>query len=178
MEHPDIDPLIAGLVAGDSRAYAALYDRFATRLYRTALGIVRRREDAEDVVQEVFMSVLQSRSGLANVADLTAYLFTALRRAAARSAARRTREQTLSQDAASDLPADTGQLESSNPRSERLQRALRALPEEQREVISLKIDGELTFAQIAQVVGISMNTAASRYRYALEKLRATLEACE
>ena len=51
-----------------------------------------------------------------------------------------------------------------------------ALPPEQREVVLLKIDGELTFVQIGQVLGVSMNTAASRYRYALEKLRTTLEA--
>ncbi|OPX21729.1 MAG: hypothetical protein B1H04_06155 [Planctomycetales bacterium 4484_123] len=41
--------------------------------------------------------------------------------------------------------------------------------------ISLKIDGQLTFAQIGEVLGISPNTAASRYRYALEKLRRLLE---
>jgi RNA polymerase sigma-70 factor (ECF subfamily) len=48
------------------------------------------------------------------------------------------------------------------------------LPAQQREVIALKIDGELTFAEIGQVMGTNANTAASRYRYALEKLRATL----
>ncbi len=41
MDRPDADPLIAGLIAGDKRAYAALYDRFGVRLYRTAYGIVR-----------------------------------------------------------------------------------------------------------------------------------------
>jgi hypothetical protein len=49
-----------------------------------------------------------------------------------------------------------------------------ALPAAQREVIALKIDGGLTFAEIAAVIGTSANTAASRYRYALEKLRAAL----
>ena len=43
-------------------------------------------------------------------------------------------------------------------------------------MVALKIDGELTFAQIAQVIGVSINTAASRYRYALQKLRTSLEA--
>jgi RNA polymerase sigma-70 factor (ECF subfamily) len=52
---------------------------------------------------------------------------------------------------------------------------MQSLPAEQREVISLKIDGDLTFAQIAAVFDISPNTAASRYRYALEKLRRMLE---
>ena len=83
MDRPDAEPSTDGLVAGDERAYAALYDRFGARLYRTALGIVRSRQDAEDAVQEVFLGVLKSRQKLRDVQDLTAYLFTALRRAAA-----------------------------------------------------------------------------------------------
>lgn len=176
MERPDIDPLIAGLIAGDERAYAALYDRFGLRLYRTALGIVRRHEEAEDMVQEVFLGVLKSRQRLRAVRDLTAYLFTALRRAAGRAAARRARGPLLSQEAVDAAPATASPPDESGPCGERLQRALLSLPAEQREVILLKIDGELTFAEIGQVLGVSANTAASRYRYALEKLRTTLEA--
>ena len=56
----------------------------------------------------------------------------------------------------------------------RLQQAIRSLPDKQREVITLKIDGELTFAQIAQVMGVSISTAASRYHYALKKLKTSL----
>ncbi|MBM4049994.1 MAG: sigma-70 family RNA polymerase sigma factor, partial [Planctomycetes bacterium] len=51
------------------------------------------------------------------------------------------------------------------------QDALMALPEEQREVVLLKVYGRLTFAEIADVIHASPNTAASRYRYAVEKLR-------
>ena len=53
-------------------------------------------------------------------------------------------------------------------------RRLAGLPEAQREVVALKIDGGLTFAQIAKVTNVSLNTAAGRYRYALDKLRAAL----
>jgi len=176
MEHPGIDPLTAGLAEGDERAYAELYDQFGGRLYRTALGMLGLREDAEDIVQEVFMGILQSRHRLLEVRDLTAYLFTALRRAAGRCARRRAQSNALPEAAARALSAAAVQQDRSSPSSERLDRALLSLPAEQREVISLKIDGELTFAQIAQVIGVNMNTAASRYRYALEKLRAALEA--
>jgi RNA polymerase sigma-70 factor (ECF subfamily) len=51
-----------------------------------------------------------------------------------------------------------------------LQSALRVLPEEQREVIVLRVWGQMTFEEVAGVVGVSPNTAASRYRYGLEKL--------
>jgi RNA polymerase sigma-70 factor (ECF subfamily) len=57
---------------------------------------------------------------------------------------------------------------------QRLQQAIQLLPDEQREVVTLKIDGELTFAQIAQVVGVGISTASSRYHYALQKLRNSL----
>lgn len=53
--------------------------------------------------------------------------------------------------------------------------ALATLPEEQREVLVLKIWGELTFAQIAVTLAISSDTAASRYRYALQRLQAALK---
>jgi RNA polymerase sigma-70 factor (ECF subfamily) len=52
-----------------------------------------------------------------------------------------------------------------------LRRALQALPEDQRQVVVLHVWGELTLSQVAEVIGISANTAASRYRYALTKLR-------
>ncbi len=84
------DPLLRGLAAGDERAFAALYDQYGTRLYRTAYGILGRREDTEDAVQEVFTALVRSRKTLAGVNDLTAYLFSALRRAAAHCAERET----------------------------------------------------------------------------------------
>lgn len=71
-------------------------------------------------------------------------------------------------------------LADSPPRlpDDELAAAVAALPAEQREVIALKIDGGLTFAEIAAVMHTSLNTAASRYRYALEKLRASLATTE
>lgn len=170
-----IDPLTIGLAAGDERAYAELYDLFGGRLQRTAMGMLGSRQDAEDAVQEVFMAMLRSRHKLLDVRDLTAYLFTALRRAAGRTAARRAKEHALLEDPAGTAPAADDLQGPGQPCHERLERALAALPAEQREVIALKIDGELTFAEIGAVLGVSMNTAASRYRYALEKLRTALE---
>ena len=172
MEAPGSDPLAVGLAAGDPRAFAELYGRFGRRLYRAALGMLERREDAEDAVQEVFRAILQSPEPLADVQDLTAYLFTSLRHAAARIAARRPRESTLSATVIdSQADPDSQRKDRAGPLDERLERALAVLPAEQREVIALKIDGGLTFAEIARVLEVSSNTAASRYRYALEKLR-------
>jgi RNA polymerase sigma-70 factor, ECF subfamily len=167
------DSLLNGLAAGDERAFSALYDQFGERLFRAAYGILGRREDAQDAVQEVFTALVQARKSLAGVNDMAAYLFSALRRAAARRAGRRKREPALL-DSVSDVAAKAEPSGTDHPRAERLEKALQCLPHEQREVILLKTDGGLTFAQIAEVLGISPNTAASRYRYALEKLREVL----
>jgi RNA polymerase sigma-70 factor (ECF subfamily) len=59
-----------------------------------------------------------------------------------------------------------------------IDRALRLLPEEQREVLVLKIWGELTFQQIADTLGSPLNTVAARYRYGLEKLRERMNSYE
>jgi RNA polymerase sigma factor (sigma-70 family) len=171
---PDSDPLLLALAAGDERAFAALYDRFATRMYRTALRLLGRREDAEDVVQDVFLAAVRSRKKLSGVRDLTAYMFAALHRAAGRCAQRRARAVPLSPATAPSVVGRVEPFASDDPDWQRLQQAIQSLPDEQREVLTLKIDGELTFAQIAQVVGVSISTAASRYQYALQKLRTSL----
>ncbi len=147
---------------------------FAARMYRTALRMLGRREDAEDVVQDVFMAVVRSRESLGDVRDLTAYMFTALHRAASRCALRRARAIQVSPTAADEAIAPVEYVATDNTEWHRLQQAIGLLPDKQREVITLKIDGELTFAQIAQIMGVSVSTAASRYHYALEKLKASL----
>lgn len=172
MREPGVEPLLLSLAAGDGRAFAVLYDRYAVRMYRTALRILGNREDAEDVVQEVFLATVRSRQRLTDVRDLTAYLFAALHRAAARCSKRRPR--LLCSMAIEEAVAPVAREASDCQHSDRLQQAIRALPDTQREILTLKIDGELTFAQIAQVVGISISTASSRYQYALKKLRSSL----
>ena len=174
MDGPGTDPLLLGLAAGDERAFAALYDRFAGRMYRVALRTLGCREDAEDVVQEVFLAAVRSHERLGDVRDLSAYLFAALHRAAGRCAMRRARARQVSPMATDEAMAPVERVAADSPDWRRLQQAIRSLPDEQREVITLKIDGELTFAQIAQVTGVSLSTAASRYHYALQKLKTSL----
>jgi RNA polymerase sigma-70 factor (ECF subfamily) len=158
------DPLLAGLAEGRDDAFAALYDRYAPSLFRVAWTLLRSRQDAEDAVQDVFLGLVRSRVALGRVENLRAYLFGALRHAVTRLVARKPTGPPRS------LP--DGEKGSLDPElSDWLERALAALPREQREVVTLKIDGGLTFEEVAAVVGVSPATAASRYRYALDKLR-------
>jgi RNA polymerase sigma-70 factor (ECF subfamily) len=170
--------LADSLAAGDPAAFAALYDRLAVRLFNTARTLTSAA-DAEDIVHDLFVELARARQRLAGVIDLEAYVFTMLRHAVSR----RRRRFTIDRKALGRIAADrlraSGAGESP-PRlpDDDLAAALAALPAEQREVIALKIDGGLTFAEIAAVMHTSLNTAASRYRYALEKLRASLATTE
>ena len=176
MAAPAGDPLLEGLAAGREEAYAALYDQFGAALFRVAHALLGSSQDAEDSIQEVFVGLVRARQSLKKVESLRAYLFSSLRRAAARLATQRKTRLGLPLDQIGDVAAP-GERAGASDQDVRLEKALERLPAEQRELIVLKIDGELTFAEIGAVLGIPLNTAASRYRYALEKLRAMLEVC-
>lgn len=163
------------LATGDQEAFAALYDRLALRLLRTAATLTGSVPEAEDVVHDLFVELARGRARLAEVTDLEAYVFTMLRHAVSR----RRRRAAVGRRAVETLSAaarESGRLavEPAAIADDGLARAVAALPRPQREVLALKFDGGLTFAEIAVVVGASINTVASRYRYALEKLRAVL----
>ena len=166
--------LLAALAAGKAEAYAALYDRMAERLLRVAMAILQDRAEAEDAVQDVFMNLVRHRERFGRVVDLEAYVFAVLRHAAGdRLEKRRVEMGRLRRLPMAVATADVATVGMGE--AEDLRAALGALPAEQREIVALKIDAGLTFAQIGEIVRISPNTAASRYRYALEKLRSLLE---
>ena len=167
--------LAESLAAGDPEAFAALYDRLAARLRGAARTMTGTSSDAEDVVQDLFVELARGRARLAAVADLEAYVFTMLRNAVRR----RGRRAALDRRAVLAIAAGRRESEAVAATAaefpdDALAAAVAALPDKQREVVALKIDAGLTFAEIAAVIGTSLNTAASRYRYALEKLRTVL----
>jgi RNA polymerase sigma-70 factor, ECF subfamily len=172
MAGPTDDPLLQGLTEGREEAFAALYDRFGPTLFRVACLLLGSCADAEDAVQDVFVGLVRARRKLTGVGNLRAYLFAALRRAAGRVAGARKATPVAPYDFAQ--VAAPGSQGPGTEQAAALERALRGLPPEQRELVALKVDAGLTFAEIGTLLGISPNTAASRYRYALEKLRAAL----
>ena len=130
------------------------------------------RSDAEDAVQDGFVRFWRSRG---RTLDPIAYLFACVRSAAmdlSRGERRRDRYEGEAQPAP-EAEDWTDELERSELRS-CVATALQTLPAEQREVLVMKIWGELTFAQVAAALQIKPDTAASRYRYALAKLETSL----
>ena len=133
------------------------------------------RAEAEDIVQDAFVRFWRRQHSIENRALLYATVrSTALDRL--RSDQRRARrEAAVALDGASHLEPQFTELDESQ---QLLAAAVERLPDEQREVVILKIWNELTFAEIANILEISQNTAASRYRYALGALKKTLASHE
>ncbi len=165
--------LSEALAAGDPEAFAAVYDRFAARLFAVATTMTGSATEAEDIVHDLFVDLATHRQRFARVTDLDAYLFTVLRHAVSRQWRRRSIHRKAVERMQRDHSRKATYTDQSPP-DEALAAALAALPASQREVLSLKIDGGLTFAEIAGVTNTRPNTAASRYRYALAQLRRLL----
>lgn len=117
--------------------------------------------EAEDVLHQVFLQLLRDGTEISS----PGYLFRAVRNRVLNHLRGRSREVALDVETQW-LESPSGSLETALA----LQSALATLPEEQREVIVLRVWGQLTFEEVAAVVGVSPNTAASRYRYGLAKL--------
>jgi len=158
------------VAAGEGDAVAEVYDLYAASLYRTLCALLGSTSDAEDALQEVFAKLAGGR--LKQARDLRAYLFVAARNEAFSILRRRKREQAwpLEEDNSRE-PIELPTPEWNQPLGSDLLALLQQLPIEQREVIALKVAENLTFAEIAALLKISPNTAASRYRYGIERLR-------
>ena len=149
-----------------------LYREHGSALVLFATAIAGERSGAQDAVHQVFLKLIEGGS-LRQVLDAKAYLFACVRNAVLNDAKVRQRNVELDSESAwFNLPNRDSATELD------LQPALCALPSDQRQVTVLHIWGELTFSQVADVLGISSNTAASRYRYALAKLREAMCAKE
>jgi RNA polymerase sigma-70 factor (ECF subfamily) len=146
-----------------------LYDAHGAALFRYALMILADRSEAEDVVQQVFVSALRVARDIASPLE---YLRRATRNECYSALRRRRRERDR---AAEDdlLEAQPGVSVDEGERMA-LSRALAALAPEQREAVHLKVFEGLTFPEMAALLDIPANTAASRYRYALVHLRKAL----
>lgn len=153
------------------------FEAYGARLVLYARQWTRCPADAEDLVQDAFVRFWSSKARIQAQPEVA--LFGSIRRAGldhlrktSRRVAREQRSQIGEEIQVSAFHADLEGRE----RCSEIQKALETLSRDQREVVVLKIWGELTFEQVAATLEIPANTAASRYRYALSALRENLKA--
>lgn len=145
-----------------------LYRQHGAALLLFASAISGDRSRAQDALHQVFLKAIEN-AGLGQARNKKAYLFACVRNAVLNDAKLQNRNMPLDADSAWFSPPDRDYAGERNLRT-----ALSALPNDQREVIVLHVWGELTFSEIGDLLGVSPNTAASRYRYALARLRGSM----
>jgi RNA polymerase sigma-70 factor (ECF subfamily) len=153
-----------------------LYDEHAGPLYAFLLNLTRDEADTRDLLQDVFVKLARDENLLDGVRDERAFLIRLAHNAAIDLIRRRgTRDKTRDRFVAEIISpfAPTSDPDEQTFRAA-LAGALTELPAEQRAVVHLKLWEGLTFEQIADALDIPLNTAASRYRYGLDKLRERL----
>jgi RNA polymerase sigma-70 factor, ECF subfamily len=187
VDGPEDSELMRSYAAGDVRAFEQLYARHRSALYNYLLRHTRDREAASDLFQEVWSRVVTSRDRYEARAKFRTFLFHIAHNCfidhCRRTAARIDRTRAFADADAPAMEAVAPHAEMPDARAEQAQtlaryrEALAALPAEQRDAFLLYEETGLSLADIAAISGVGVETAKSRLRYALAKLRRSLAAC-
>jgi RNA polymerase sigma-70 factor (ECF subfamily) len=185
--------LMARYQRGDRTAFTMLVRRHQTPLYNFALRQLRIQSAAEDVVQEVFVRVVQNAADFKHEARFTTWLYTitrnlcidqirkrALRKHASLDESKQGEEgdgPTLGEQTA-DHRASVEREATGTELKVRIAKAVDLLPDDQREVFLMREIANLPFKEIAEITGVPENTVKSRMRYALERLQEALSEYE
>ena len=157
-----------------ARQISELYDAHAAGLFHYIVGMLKSEAEAKDLLQELFLKL--QHQGLPVVESEWAWL-TRLAHNITLDWLRRNHTRRSAEERSALEPQPLFQRAADPDTAEfalRVQAALDELPPEQRSVAHLKLWQGLTFEEIAAAQGIPLNTAASRYRYAIDKLRTLL----
>ncbi|HEX7218720.1 MAG TPA: RNA polymerase sigma factor [Burkholderiales bacterium] len=176
MEAPGDEQLMLAYGQGDAGAFETLYRRHRGPLYRFVLRAIKQRSAAEELFQEVWIRVIESRSRYAPQARFTTWLYTI----AHNLLVDHWRKKGLSLVS---LDAEDVPLDSANPARQveareslaRLLDILEKLPAAQREAFLMHQEAGLSVAEIAAATGSNEEAAKSRLRYAMAKLKAALD---
>lgn len=165
-------------VEGDEHAFEALYHRHKDAVYRFLYYRCGSQLHAEELLQDVWLRLHKNREGYYPGAKFTTYLYT-IARTRLIDYYRTARPQTDDFDEVAHQKQPSGdelpeQIAEYREGSERLRVAIAALPEDQREVVLMRLDADMSSEEIAAVQGISPNTVKSRMRYAIAKLKQAL----
>jgi RNA polymerase sigma factor (sigma-70 family) len=158
---------------GSTEALGRIYEKHKTDLLVLAMALLNDKGAAEDVMHDVFLSFVMNIEKFSLTGSLKGYLLTCLANHA-RNMNKAKHQQGVELDPAE--PDSSGSDDPSltiisNEQLQQLSSVMTQLPYEQREVIMLHFQAGMTFGTIGRSLGISANTAKSRYRYGMDKLR-------
>lgn len=178
--HLSDEALVALVARGDEPALAELYDRVGRVAFGLAFRVLRDERHAEDAVQEAFLTVWRTAASFrAERAKASTWILTLVHRRAVDLVRReeRRRAEPLSDEPTLDVATETGTEEAAWLRfeRERVQAALRQLPDVQREAIELAYYGGFSQSELAERLGVPLGTIKSRMFAGLARLRELLD---
>lgn len=163
---------------GDAAAFDTLYRRHNDALYRYLLRLCRHKDTAEDVFQDVWGKIIKARASYRPTAKFTTFMYRVAHNCFI-DHIRRNKRHAGGMEFEPDLHSHPGEqpdvLAERSLARERLEGALLDLPDEQRDAFLLHEEAGLSVDQIASVTGSNRETAKSRLRYAVGKLRVAIE---
>jgi RNA polymerase sigma-70 factor (ECF subfamily) len=162
---------------GDKDALRRIYEKYKDDLLKLAVALLNDAALSEDVLNDAFVSFTQSAGTLRLRGNLKSFLATCVANHARNAYRQRKRKKMAGLDELSEAEANTsepGQAVIFGEECRLLQNAMGQLAYEQREAVILHCCNSLRFRQIAKLQNVSVNTAKSRYRYGLSKLRTIL----
>ena len=172
-QHSD-EALMKAYAGGDMKAFEVLYGRHRGPLYRYILRQVGEPATANDLYQQSWEKVIRSRHRFRESSPFQAWMYRIARNNVIDHFRRqKPLDKRLPDEVEAPGPGPEERTDDVH-RQQDLERALQELPDEQKEVLLLKLESGLNLKTIADVVGINQETAKSRLRYAVSKLRACL----
>ncbi len=162
---------------GNRDALCRIYEKYKNDMLKLAIALLNDINTAEDVVEEVFTAFAQSAATIRIHGSLKSYLTICVANRIRNTKRDRKRHEATDIDESQGLVCQNRRPEQwaiLNEEMEILSKALAQIPYEQREVLTLYMQGDMTFRHIAKIQNASINTVQGRYRYGMDKLRSLL----
>ncbi|AKC69531.1 sigma-70 family RNA polymerase sigma factor [Pandoraea oxalativorans] len=174
----ELSAMLSAVANEDREAFAALYRKTSARIFGVILRMVPDRAEAEDLLQDVYVSVWRRASAFDATRGTAMTWLITLARNRVIDRLRQSREASLDEDHALNIPADTpsplGMAEASEARR-RLEQCLQLLPPQQRNAVCEAFFSGLAYSELAERLAVPLGTVKSWIRRSLMQLKGCLE---
>jgi len=172
--------LLKQIAAGDQAAFRQVYVYFYKRLYTFALAIVKTREAAEEITEDVFVRIWQQRANLPAIQNLRVYLYTATKNSSLNYLSRKARESITEpfdhiHVELSDSALTPEQILITAEIHQKIQKAVEALPPRCKMIFKLVREDGLKYKEIAEILNISINTIDAQMAIAVKRITVAIE---
>ena len=156
---------------GDWSAFNSFFECYAEQLYHYALGFVKHREEAEDIVQDVFIYLWTNRDKITYTGSVYAYLCRAVKNSCIDYKLHEKVEERYRREMAMLAPEDAGEEDDFEELYARLQAVMETLPPKCREIFVLGCVESMSYKEIAEQLDISVNTVKTQMKTAYKKIK-------